>query len=308
MYHRVLPRPDVMLPGELDVDSFDRQMSVLARCCNVLPLMEAVRRLRSRSLPGRTVCITFDDGYADNYTHAFPILERWRVPACFFVTSGFLDGGRMWNDTVIEAVRAAPCDRLELSGLDLGDHAVATAPQRRLAAAAIIDRLKYLPLQERGRRVEALAACIGVDLPCDLMLTREQVRRLAASGMEIGGHCVNHPILKQLDEAAARREIIEGKRQLEAIVERPLEVFAYPNGKPGEDYEAEHVRMVRDAGFACAVTTVRGVARADADPFQLPRCNAWDSSRPRFLLRLLQYRWQPDYQSIKRYAFTGQRT
>jgi peptidoglycan/xylan/chitin deacetylase (PgdA/CDA1 family) len=301
MYHRVLPRPDPMRPGEIDACTFDRHVSVLARYYHVLTLAEAARQLRTRSLRRRAVCITFDDGYADNAELALPILRRWRVPATFFVATGFLDGGRMWNDTVIELVRAAPGNWFDVRSLQLGEYSLATPPQRCEAAYALLAKLKYIPPGEREDRVQALAERVGAELPTDLMMTRPQVRALAEQGMEIGAHSISHPILARLDDAAAGREIIEGKQQLEAIVGRPVEVFAYPNGKPREDYEWRHVRMAQKAGFACAVTTVRGVANANSDLYQLPRFSVWDTRRARFLLRLLQYRWQPNYRYSRNY-------
>ena len=87
---------------------------------NVLPLALAVERLRQGDLPARALAITFDDGYADNAEVAAPILERLGLPATFFVTTGFLQGGCMWNDRVIEALRNCAADELDLSELGLG--------------------------------------------------------------------------------------------------------------------------------------------------------------------------------------------
>ncbi|MGH8602917.1 MAG: polysaccharide deacetylase family protein, partial [Gammaproteobacteria bacterium] len=108
IYHRVLSKPDAMLEGEVDIAAFDWQMDVLARNFNVLPLVEAVQRLRARSLPARAAAITFDDGYADNVENALPVLTRYGLNATFFIGTAYLNGGRMWNDTIIEAVRRTP--------------------------------------------------------------------------------------------------------------------------------------------------------------------------------------------------------
>jgi peptidoglycan/xylan/chitin deacetylase (PgdA/CDA1 family) len=104
--------------------------------------------------------------------------------------------------------------------------------------------------------------------------------------MDIGAHTVSHPILASLDEGEARAEIILSKRQLEDITGSPVELFAYPNGKPSIDYRARDVALVRQAGFAAAVSTVRGVADSASDPFQLPRFGPWDQSPGRFGARL----------------------
>jgi peptidoglycan/xylan/chitin deacetylase (PgdA/CDA1 family) len=118
------------------------------------------------------------------------------------------------------------------------------------------------------------------------MMNRMKVRALHASGMALGGHTVNHPILARLAPAAAQREIEAGKRELEALVQAPVRTFAYPNGRPGDDFTAEHVRFAREAGFEAAVTTAWGVSGPQTDLFQLRRFTPWDLGKWRFGLRL----------------------
>ena len=107
IFHRVHAQRDLLFPDEPDAARFAALLDHLKTWCNVLPLTEAVRLLRSDALPARSLCITFDDGYADNRTVALPALRAAGLTATFFVTTGYLDGGRMWNDTVIESVRRA---------------------------------------------------------------------------------------------------------------------------------------------------------------------------------------------------------
>lgn len=287
-YHRVLPQPDPLFPEEVDAKTFDQQMAQLAACFNFLPLHDAVQGLRQGNLPPRVACVTFDDGYADNAEVALPILQHHGIPATFFVATGFLDGGRMWNDTVIELVRRAPGQMLDLSGMDLGQFEIGTIPQRRQAIFSLLGVLKYLPLEARQSKVEEMRAHVPVVPPDDLMMSREQVRMLHGAGMETGGHTVNHPILARLDPAAARAEIANGKEALEAIIRAPVRFFAYPNGKPGQDYLADHVRMVKNLGFEAAVSTAWGAARSGSDLYQLPRFTPWDRGRVRFMLRMAQ--------------------
>ena len=120
IYHRVRPQPDPMFPGEVDAHRFDRQMALLRRHCHPLPLRAAIAGLAEGSLPARAVAVTFDDGYADNASVALPILGRHGIPATFFITAGYLDGGRMWNDSIIETIRRATATSLDLTDLGLG--------------------------------------------------------------------------------------------------------------------------------------------------------------------------------------------
>ncbi|HRQ56517.1 MAG TPA: polysaccharide deacetylase family protein [Azoarcus taiwanensis] len=289
IYHRVLAAPDALLPDTPDRAAFDWQMALVKRHFQALPLAEAGRLLQQGRLPARAACITFDDGYADNLTEAWPILNRHGLPATFFVATGFLDGGRMFNDTLIELVRRMPEGDCDLTDVGVGVVALNGAESRIGLIHKLIGQFKYQQMTQRQESVEALASRFGVTLPDDLMMTTDELRKLADSaGVEIGGHTRNHPILTRLEDDAAREEILAGKHDLEARLERPVRLFAYPNGRPGKDYDARHAAMARECGFELAVSTAPAAARVGADPFQLPRFTPWDRTPGRFGLRLLR--------------------
>lgn len=287
IYHRVLARPDPLFPAEIDAPRFEQHLAFLKANFNIIALHEAIDGLRNNTLPPRAACITFDDGYADNAEIALPLLQKHGVQATVFVATGFLDGGRMWNDTIIELIRNAPA-AIDLSAAGYGAFALDTIDQRRQAITALLGKLKYVPMEQRQQHVDAIAALVPVTLRNDLMMTSAQVRQLHDAGIEIGGHTVNHPIIARLPAAAARQEIADGKHALEAIIAAPVRLFAYPNGKPGQDYHAEHVSMVRQLGFEAAVSTSWGAARPGGDLFQLPRFTPWDRDRLRFTLRMMK--------------------
>lgn len=291
IFHRVLDKHDPLFPEEIDAADFDRICRWTAEWFNVLPLGEALRRLKAGTLPRRAMAITFDDGYEDNYCTAVPILVRHGLQATFFIATGFLDGGTMWNDRLIEAVR---CTRL--TDLDLllpGETTHRILPlgglaQRRRAIDELISAVKYLDHEQRLAAVETVEAACAAESPSrGPMMTSDQVHGLVRHGMEVGGHTVTHPILRCLKPEASSREIVQGKRQLESIVGRPVAMFAYPNGKPGVDYAAVAVQQVREAGFEAAVSTGWGVADQSTDPYQIPRFTPWDRSRTRFGIRLM---------------------
>src|SRR5690606_28857355 len=122
----------------------------------------------------------------------------------------------------------------------------------------------------------------------DLMMTSDQVRLLHSAGMEIGGHTVNHPILAKLDSKIAMEEIASNREILVNTIHAPVQAFAYPNGKPRQDYLQEHVRMVKKLGFETAVSTQWGVAGLNSDLFQLPRFTPWDKNQMGCTLRMAQ--------------------
>ena len=295
IFHRVLSEFDPLRPAEPTERAFEARMRWVAANFDVLPLADAIKALKQDQLPKRALCITFDDGYADNHDVALPILRKLQVPATFFVATGYLDGGCMFNDVVIEAVRSVQAPIFDLGALNLGQYPVATFEERRRAIAGIIGRLKYLEPRQRQDLALQASDCAGATAPADLMMTSEQVAALHAAGMEIGAHTVSHPILAELGLEAARAEIAYGRLHLEELTGAPVRVFAYPNGQPGRDYRHEHAALVHDLGFDGAVSTAWGAAHAGADVFQIPRFTPWDRSDLRFELRMIGNLWRSGY-------------
>ena len=287
IYHRVLREPDPLFPSEVDSARFDAQMKQVSRIFNVLPLADAVERLKSGTLPARAACITFDDGYADNAEIALPILKKHGIPATFFIATGYLNGGIMFNDSVIESVRMTAKESLCLPSLGFNELPVQTIVEKRHAIGSILSSLKYKEPVLRQKLVDEIRSMTGIDPPTDLMMDDCQVKLLSDSDMEIGGHTVNHPILACSDRNTAKAEIGDGKLYLEKLTGKPVRTFAYPNGKPRTDYLAEHADIVKELGFVAAVSTAVGVASHDSDLFQLPRFTPWDRSLLGFSLRLI---------------------
>lgn len=288
IFHRVLERPDPLNPSIPDREAFERILFRLTREFNVVSLEAALSPGGLARLPPRAVAITFDDGYADNAEVAVPALKKFDLTATFFVATGFLDGGRMWNDTVIEAIRGWSGDAVDLSHLGLGVHLCSDTASRAIAIREVIGRIKYLEPNARLECVNRIASTANVKLPDDLMMTREQVRGLRDQDMTIGAHTVDHPILAVLSDADAEYQIAEGKAQLEVITGAPVRLFAYPNGKPDVDYSRRDVEIVRRLGFEAAVSTAYGVVTNHADRFQWPRFTPWRQGQWGFGLQLAQ--------------------
>lgn len=287
IYHRVARERDPLLPSEPDAATFATHMDLLATHFNVLPLADAMQRLANGSLPRRAVCITFDDGYANNYEVALPILSARRLAATVFVAPGFLNGGRMFNDTVIEAVRRAE-GVLDLRREGLGEFHLSNPESRVQALERIITGIKHIAPNERLELARSISARAGIALPDDLMMTDDQVRALHRAGIEIGAHTMTHPILTKVADEVARDEIVASKRALESMIDAPIKSFAYPNGKPGRDYAEQHVRMARESGFDCALSTAWGAATMASDRFQIPRIAPWDATMFKFAARMLR--------------------
>lgn len=293
IFHRVLREPDPLFPDEVDAARFGELLGWVKAWFNVLPLDAAIRQLQEGSLPARAAALSFDDGYADNHDVALPLLRKHGLPCSFFVATGFLDGGRMWNDTLIESVRRSDNALLDLRGLhdaqgaDLGKHELGDISSRRAVLGRLIERVKYLPPEPRLACVDEIAQRACVAPPDDLMMSSDQVRALDAAGMQIGAHTISHPILSSLSRQQAAEEIASSRDALQALLGHKVGLFAYPNGKPGVDYRPDvHPALVRELGFEAAVSTRWAAARRGDDIFQIPRFTPWDRGRVKFGLRL----------------------
>ena len=217
---------------------------------------------------------------------ALPILKKWEIPATVFVSTSFLDGGIMWNDAVLEAVRLSKATHIDLSSFELGVFPLGEKTIRRESAHLILDKIKHLEPSRRQAVVEYIVENSG-ELPVDMMLTTDQLKQLADGGVEIGAHTHTHPILARLTIDDALEEIAISKSQLEKILGHKVRFFAYPNGRLGSDYEQCHSDMVRDLGFEAALSTHWGVSSKNTDRWQMPRFTPWDTTSVRFMLRLL---------------------
>lgn len=286
-YHQIFSDEHALLEEEPSVAKFRWQMELLAKAFNVIPLSQAVDALAAGTLPPRAVCITFDDGYRSFQQHAFPILREYGLPATVFVASGYINETNMWNDRILKALECAPGPSIDLRSLGLETYQIDDSKNRRQAISRITERVKYQSFDTRQAMAIKLEEITGKKLNEPLMLTAPMLRELSESGIEIGGHTVSHPILMQTDDQVALHEMETGKRDLEAIIQKPVQFFAYPNGKQGIDFDERHVQLARQIGFSAAFTTAHGPATSKHDRFLLPRSRPWDKTPAGFGLRLL---------------------
>ncbi|MFV0476231.1 MAG: polysaccharide deacetylase family protein [Parahaliea sp.] len=283
-YHRVLPKADPLCPSIPSQDEFRWQMQLLAETMTPLPLHEAIERQSKGDLPPRAVCVTFDDGYADNADVAYPVLKDYAIAATIFVATAFRHGGQMWNDALINFVRNANSGSYAINGIpfQLKDNILS----RRQSVNEILLAVKHLPMQERQAAVDTLLATSEA-ITDNPMMTESQLKQLDKSLISIGAHTVNHPILQSISDEEALWEISESRRCLQQLLGCDIDLFAYPNGVMEKDFSDKHIEMLKETGYKAAVTTHKGIVTRSCNRFLMPRFTPWDKTPARFLGRLL---------------------
>ena len=287
IFHRVLEKEDPLQPGEPGLSRFETIIKFISEVYNVISIDDAVNCLKSGRLPKRAACITFDDGYLDNYTNAFPVLKKYSIPATIFIATDYIGRGIMWNDILIESVRGFN-DKFSLPdiGIDLIDCNIPGNKKRLLNK--LLPTIKYKEPGERQSLVNRIQTMTSYK-PVGLMMDENEIKTLHQSNITIGAHTKSHPILAELSREESHREISGSKEQLENIINCNVDYFAYPNGNPGVDYSNKDIEIVKSLGFKAAMSTSKRITSYNDKLFELPRFTPWDLNMHKFILRSLYY-------------------
>lgn len=288
IYHRVNDEGDRFFPG-IPTGVFAQQMEYLASQWNVLPLEEALERVKQRDVPDNAIVVTFDDGYRDNFLGAFPILKRLSLPATIFLATGAIGTGvTLWHDRVFSAFRETHVPVLTGMPSKRDQHDLQTIEQKLAAQDKILRFIWSMGEHDRTRWIDQLVQQLQVSSHQDasrVMLTWDEIRLMHGQGVSFGAHTVTHPILSQLPLHRAVEELQQSKATIERELQTPVRTFAYPIGRR-EDYNEDTQRLVRKAGYTCALTTVPGTNTDRADPYELRRATPWDEDIASFAFRL----------------------
>lgn len=282
-YHRIdQPAQD---PYEVCVSpgNFAEHLDILRRYTHPVSLSSLVHCIREDSLPPGCVAVTFDDGYADNLYHAKPLLEKYEIPATIFISTGYA-GREFWWDELERLVMVSNADLYTLR-LESGGHFFQWDPPAGRSEAVVpvsleqraqfrhelyhfLLHLDIHPLREAMDHIRDWACAESdSDVPARTLQSDELLQLSQGGLIELGSHTQNHLMLPYLSLEMQRQEIVSGKRDLEAVLGRPVEGFSYPNGRSTEHTK----RFVREAGFTYACTSLQDVVRPDCDLHELTR-------------------------------------
>ena len=273
-YHRINEVTDGFLFDEdvvsAEPSAFEREMKFCKKNFNPITFSYLKKCIDGKeTLPSYPLIITFDDGYRDNFTYAFPILQRLGVPATIFLTVHNVETGEnFWWD-------------------ELNHYLKSKKNAQKPDIRSLLRLLKTIPNRERIERIKELKDTTKLNLERQV-LTWEEIIHMANSGVEFGSHTMTHPVLSMIEnktdieyELKQSKEIIEDKLGKEVIA------FSYPIGGKGS-FNSKIKEIVKETGYSFAVGYMHGVNYLNNgfDRFSLHRLDMDQESLDRFKAKL----------------------
>ena len=264
---------------EADRPNIDALCAHIARYYEPVSLSTVVSAIEQRNpLPDNAITVTIDDGYRSFLRHGHPIFRKHRIPTTLYAVVGFADGRLwLWPDQIEFGLRHTPRTslRTHLNGTSR-EFALSTPAERTDAIFRLSEELKEMPNEQRLAFLAEFGSLCGVEIPSGAppehaAMTWDELRAVAAEGVEIGCHTDSHPILSRLANAhELEREVSGARQQMEERLKMPVRHFCYPNGRAMDIGEAA-IRCARDAGYASAVTCTWGLNTIATEPLEIRR-------------------------------------
>lgn len=284
-YHRVIPTPgpdfalnDMVISAA--PEEFARELKYLKSNFDVISIPQLLRGFDDPSeLPARPAVITFDDGYVDNYTHAFPLLREAGLSACFFVCTALIGTNEMlWQEQWVVCLKRSRNKRIASpfgandAPYDLDAESLPDARARFRQNALRFPWADVPGMLSRVREETGVNPSDYAGGP--LFMTWDALREMAAAGMDIGGHTRNHAPLSRVDGETLRTEVAGCYDDLSRELGKPALAFAYPFGSPDVMSDNADV-MIERAGFKVCFSFVHGYSpRRGGTRRRLPRIHA----------------------------------
>lgn len=273
--HRVLSEEEASRTHSLEgmvmrEATFARMLEFLTRKFRVVSMQTFLEGVENDSSDSRPWCLlTFDDGWRDNYTTAYPLLQRFHAPATIFLVTGMIGTPEVfWVERLREAWNS-PLRRGEIDSI-IAEILPGQKEGRETTLEEFIEYAKHQSADDRARLLQRLLPPDRLNDRAggvDQMMSWNEAAELGRNGVEMGAHTVTHPLLTYEDRAAVRQELRLSKKAPEENLAVQVRAFAYPNGDWNERVREE----VKRAGFKCAFTTQRRWYGWGGDLFVIPR-------------------------------------
>jgi peptidoglycan/xylan/chitin deacetylase (PgdA/CDA1 family) len=279
-YHRFSENShgDCELP-HLKIGEFEKQMRHVKKWYNIITMDELADRLALKKNESPCVAITIDDGYLNNYSLAYPVLKKLKLPATIYLATAFVGTEKStWVDELMDMFLISKKESFSLPELFENEvFDLSTLKKKIEAFWRVFERMLYIEHKRKeflmGELPKILAAEKNIRNNGERkMLDWSEIIEMGRNNISFGAHTVSHPTLSKMDLLEAKREILESKKEIEARLGGQVRHFAIPNGKV-EDFNDELKRYCRGIGMWTVVSTESGVISNRSDPYFLRRIN-----------------------------------
>ncbi len=296
-YHSVAAEPDdqsasIAAGITVEAENFRRQMGLLRKHFNPVTMNDIADWLEGNAvLPRRSVAITFDDGFADNFDLAAPIMEEFGLRGTFYLTVGSVMKQKLpWFCRLHYLFHRAGEEKLCLTDPDSGRRwNFGDARENRAAFVHYNYPCASLDEEEQDRYVQKLESWFGMALgtaSVPKMMTMKQARQLCERGHFVGNHSFSHGNLAHIPADALRYEMAYAHEILERELGQPVRHFSYPHPCLHPQWNEATLALSKELGYRTAVLTQQGVADAPSPPLLLPRVMIGNPNEMDFLWKL----------------------
>jgi peptidoglycan/xylan/chitin deacetylase (PgdA/CDA1 family) len=276
-YHRVGPYEDKS-PLKVSISEFEKQCKHFMKSYKIISLSELIQSILEKRPLKKMAVITFDDGYKDNYIHAFPILKRYKIPATIFLASGHIGTDNLfWWDKIDYVLRNTKLKDIEIE--NFGKISLNKYENRWQKIFEFKAKLKQISEENKNKIIDEIVKLSDVDISDigkETILSWDDVKYMNEFGIDFGSHTVTHPILKKISLSDVKYEVTFSKKTIESKLGHPIDSFSYPNGTI-DDFDDQVSSIVKDAGFKCAVTGIQRMVTTKSDLYKLERLNSADN-------------------------------
>jgi peptidoglycan/xylan/chitin deacetylase (PgdA/CDA1 family) len=271
LYHRISD-------GQVELDqnvittsqnNFNKQMQYLSAKFNVISFDDLYAYCNTEErIPDNSVIITFDDGYRDNYTQAYPILKKYDLKATIALTTGNIGSRELfWWDRIAYCVQKTSvnnCNLIHFGNISLDN--------KEFIARKLQEELKRVSNEMKNEILTEIEEKLCVSFPEmeGILLSWEEIIEMSVHNITFAAHTVSHPILTRINFSDAEREIMESKIAIESEVKKKVNVFVYPNGKK-MDMSKEIDYFLGNNGFNFSLSTQYGTNTIKPGLFRLRR-------------------------------------
>jgi peptidoglycan/xylan/chitin deacetylase (PgdA/CDA1 family) len=270
LYHRIVNDQTKYLnkgPGmHHHIKHFKKEILYLKRNFQILSMDEVVHSMKAGiEFRKPSIAITFDDGYLDNYTLAYPVLKKYGIPATLYITTSLIGTlNRTWLDQIEFALMKSKRDELDLPTI-FGDKKVGikTRKEKEHVNRIVSEALKLRPDSERKILLQKFFNALEINCnPLEneksrVMLNWDEINQMAQNGMTIGSHSHTHPILSRMPIQEAKEDIFNSKKMVEKNLGDQVKHFSFPNGRQ-EDFSEELRDYCQKIGFESVASVIYG--------------------------------------------------